>query len=163
VFELAERAVEYVRRAVGVAPDYSMDTLPVVDHWLGQVPRDQIETVQLTAAVAGAYFGEVVRRVVGGEWVGVDEGEPSTWRMTLPGGVSVSPVGLATLAVLQAESEGVDGEYDVPPGARDAVQQALEARGEVAEDEYYSLAGRLEVIMLVVDTAVAAQQPAPPR
>jgi hypothetical protein len=156
VFELAERAVEYVRRALGVTLDYTPETLPLLDHWLGQVPRDQPETIVLSAAVAGAYFGEIARRALGGGWDDTD-GEPSTWRMTLGGGVSICPAGLATLAVLQAEDESVDGGFDVPPAALPAVEAALDAVGEVPVDEFFSLTGRLEALMLVVDTAVAAQ------
>jgi hypothetical protein len=155
VHELAEKAVDFVQRALGLTLDYTLETLPLLDHYLRQVPRDQPDTVRLVGATAGAYVGEVARRALGGEWDDVD-GVPSEWRMTLAGGVRISPAGLATLAVLQADTEGVDGEIDVPARAREAVEDALTARGSVAEDEYYSLSGRLEVLMLVCDVVAAS-------
>jgi hypothetical protein len=167
VFELSERAVDFVARAVGTPLDYSMDTLPLLDHWLRQVPEAQPETVRLAAAVAGCYFGEVVRRVIGGAWGDVDHGEPSTWRLLLPGGVSVAPAALATLTVLGRDdgelADDVDATWDVPAPARPAVEAALEQRGAVDSEEFFSLSGRLEVLHLIVDTAVAAAQtPGPP-
>lgn len=153
VFEFAERAVDYVRRAVGMTLDYTPETLPILDHWLDGVPRDRATMVELVAATAGAYFGEVVRKALGGEWVAT-EGAPPSWRLRLTGGVELSPVGFAAEAILEGEVEGYDGSFDVPPDTRAAVEQAL-SELEVPEDEYYSLSGRLETLMTVVDLVVA--------
>jgi hypothetical protein len=156
VHELAERTVDFVRRALSIALDYTAETLPLLDHYLATVPRDQPETVRLIATTAGAYFGEVVRRTLGGSWDDRDDQAPIDWTLELSGGVSITPGGLAALAILQAETEGVDGEIDVPRGARDLVEQALASRGRVAEDEFYSLSGRLEILMFIVDLVVSA-------
>jgi len=156
VHELAERTVDFVRRALTLTLDYTPETLPLLDHYLANVPRDQPDTVKLVATTAGAYFGEVVRRTMGGEWEDREDAPPLDWKVRLPGGVSFCPGGMAALAVLQAESEGVDGEIDVPEGARALVEDALAARGRVAEDEYYSLSGRLEVLMFIVDLVIGS-------
>jgi len=157
VHELAERAVEYVKRALDLVLDYTSDTLPVLDHYLAKVPRDQAETVALIAAAAGAYFGEVARRALGGDWEGAGLGRgdpPGTWRVRLSGGVSFSPVGFAAQAIAGGDVEGFDGSFDVPPADRQAVEEAL-AETEVPEDEYYSLSGRLETLEWVVERVVA--------
>jgi hypothetical protein len=157
VHELAERAVEYVKRAVGMTLDYERETLPVLDHYLGQVPTDQGETVELIAAAAGAYFGEVARRTLGGSWEGAGLGRgdpPSSWRVRLSGGVAFSPVGFAAEAIVSGDVEGYDGTFDVPSADRQAVEEAL-AEKAVPEDEYYSLAGRLELLEDVVELVVA--------
>jgi hypothetical protein len=95
VREYAQQAVEYVRRAVGIALEYDSDTLPLLDHYLrsvaevagaeparaaaddlgggasgarGPASAAQAATLQLVVVTAGAYFGEVVRLRLGGRW-----------------------------------------------------------------------------------------------
>jgi hypothetical protein len=156
VHDLAERAVEYVKQAVGMLLDYQPETLPVLDHYLDQVPRDQPATVELIAAAAGAYFGEVARRTLGGEWEGAGRPEvpPAHWRIRLPHGVTFSPIAFAAASIAAAEVEGYDDSFDVPDADRAAVEEAL-AEMQVPEDEYYSLSGRLETLETVVELLVA--------
>jgi hypothetical protein len=147
--------VEYVRRAMGLVLDYTPETVPLLDHHLAQVPRDQPETIDLLAAATGAYFGEVARRALGGAWEGVAQGmSPREWRLRLSGDVLFSPVAVAVEAICRGEVEGYDGSFDVPPALRDEVEEALADR-QVPEDEYYSLSGRLETFEYVVDTVMA--------
>jgi hypothetical protein len=141
IFEQSEKAVDFVRKAVGIALDYTPETLPVLDHYLAQVPKDRAEIVELVSVAAGAYFGEVARRVLGGEWSGDD--------LVLPGGVSISPTGMAFEAIVHDDSEE-RGQIDLPPELREPVAEALADR-QVAEDEFYSLCGRLELLQLVSD------------
>jgi hypothetical protein len=156
VHELAERAVEFVRRAVAIVLDYTEETLPLLDHYLGGVPKDQPETVRLIAAAAGAYFGEVARRRLGGEWEQTDD-DVTEWELVLSGGLRIAPTALATEAILH-EDTGVAA-YDVPAEDRAAVEDALDARGAVPEDEYYALSGRLEVMELIADVLAARRAP----
>ncbi len=153
--------MDFVRRALSLPLDYTPETLPLLDHYLRQVPQDQPDTVRLIASTAGAYFGEVCRRTLGGTWEDREDQQPIDWKLRLSGDVTFCPGGMAALAVLQADSEGVDGDTDVPAEARERVEHALEARGQVAEDEFYSLSGRLEALMLVVDTVVGGMPPPP--
>src|SRR5512135_3250899 len=128
IHDLAERAVEFVRNAVGIVLDYTPETLPLLDHYLAGVPRDQPETVALIAAAAGGYFGEVVRRALGGAWEQSDR-DPTEWPLVLGGGLRIAPNALATEAILQAD--GGAAEYAVPAADLEAVEDALEARGAV--------------------------------
>jgi hypothetical protein len=105
VHEPAERAVDFVRRALGIGLDYTAETLPVLDHYLSTVPRDRPEMIDLVASCAGAYFGEVVRKVIGGEWEIPHDNNPMGFRMVIVGGVGFSPVALARAAILHAEGE----------------------------------------------------------
>lgn len=178
VSEYAEQAVAYVRRAIGVALEYDSDTLPLLDHYLRTVqgPDDvQPQTLTLVIATAGAYFGEVVRRRLGGRWElpvgdkGVSHGngqdlevapfEGADWRMILPTGLSFSPAGFVAAAIAQADLDDLDSEIDAPPRMRPYVQQALARMGELPVDEYYSLCGRLDTLehLHEVLVAVAAQ------
>ena len=153
VREYAEQAVAYVKRTLGVTLEYDSDTLPLLDHYLRAVPEEQLATMQLVIATAGAYFGEVVRRRLGGRWeAGAEEG---TWRVVLPTGINFSPVGIVAAAIAQADLEDVDSEIDAPPRMRPYLQQALARMGEVSIEDYYSLCGRLDTLEHVHEVLVA--------
>lgn len=161
VREYADQVVEYVRRSLGVTLEFDSDTLPVLDHYLRSVESEDAPspkaTIQLVVTTAGAYFGEVVRRRLGGRWeMG---GEDVEWRVVLPTGLSFAPAGIVATAIAQADLDDFDGELDAPPRMRPYVQQALARMGEITVEEYYSLCGRLDTIEHVheVLVAVAAQ------
>ena len=161
VREYAEQVVTYVRTALGVTLEYDSDTLPVLDHYLRTVEETagtaQPATLQLVISTSGAYFGEVVRRRLGGRWeLGPEDIE---WRMVLPTGLNFAPAGFVAAAIAQADLDDLDSELDAPPRMRPYVQQALQRMGEVSLDDYYSLCGRLDTLEHVheVLVAVAAQ------
>ena len=161
VREYAEQAVAYVRTALGVTLEYDSDTLPVLDHYLRTVDQiggaEQAATLQLVISTAGAYFGEVVRRRMGGRW------ELSTedieWRIVLPTGLNFAPMGFVAAAIAQADLDDLDSEFDAPPRMKPYVESALARMGEVSLEDYYSLCGRLDTLEHVheVLVAVAAQ------
>lgn len=159
VEEYAGRTVEYVQRALGLPLEYDSLTLPLLDHYLSTVPRDRPEMIELVVATAGAYFGEVVRRHIGGRWDGTTE-EVAEWRMILPTGVQFSPAGFVAAAITRSEElEDFDGGLEAPPRMRPYLAEALTRMGEVTEDDYYSLCGRLDTLEHVhaVLLAVAAK------
>jgi hypothetical protein len=157
VREYADQAVAYVRRALGVTLEYDSDTLPLLDHYLRSVPDTQASTLELVVATSGAYFGEVVRRRLGGRWE--THGKQEEWRVVLPTGLNFSPAGFVASAIAQADLEDLDSELDAPPRMRPYVQKALQRMGEVSVEDYYSLCGRLDTLEHVheVLVAVAAQ------
>ncbi len=157
VREYADQAVAYVRRALGVTLEFDSDTLPLLDHYLRSVPADQAATLKLVVSTSGAYFGEVVRRRLGGRWDVT--GEEADWRLVLPTGLNFSPFGFVASAIAQADLEDLDSEIDAPPRMRPYVQQTLARMGEVSVEDYYSLCGRLDTLEHVheVLVAVAAQ------
>ena len=143
--EYAAQAIEFVRRAVGLELDFDSDTLPLLDHYLRAVPADQPATVELVVTTAGAYFGEVVRRRLGGRWE--TPGEALTgWRVVLPTGLSFSPAGFVGAAIARGEPADLDTELDAPPRMRPYVEDALARMSPAGEDEYYSLCGRLDTL-----------------
>jgi len=161
VREYADQVVTYVRNALGVTLEYDSNTLPVLDHYLRTVVGTQIATLQLVIATSGAYFGEVVRRRLGGRWElgGGEDGKDVEWRMVLPTGLNFQPAGFVAAAIAQADLDDLDSELDAPPRMRPHVQQALSRMGEVSVEDYYSLCGRLDTLEHVheVLVAVAAQ------
>jgi hypothetical protein len=158
VREYADQAVEYVRRALGVTLEYDSDTLPLLDHYLREVPQDQVATLQLVILTSGAYFGEVVRRRLGGRW-DMSAEEEAQWRVVLPTGLNFSPMGFVASAITQSEGEDIDASIDAPLRMKPYLQQALQRMGEVSEEDYYSLCGRLDTLehLHEVLVAVAAQ------
>src|SRR6476660_2397805 len=157
VREYADQAVAYVRSALGVTLEYDSDTLPLLDHYLRTVPEGQTGAVQLVIATSGAYFGEVVRRRLGGRWeLGEEEGQ---WRLVLPTGINFSPLGMVATAIAQADLDDVDSGIEAPLRLRPHLQQALQRMGDVSVEDYYSLCGRLDTLehLHEVMVAVAAQ------
>lgn len=153
ILEYAGRAVDYVRRALGITLDYDSDTLPLLDHYLRGVPGDQPAMIELVIATAGAYFGEVVRRRLGGRWDAVSAG-PQAWRVVLPTSISFSPAGMVAAAIAHAELDEVDTALDAPPRMRPHLEEALSRMGEVTEDEFFSLGGRLDTLEHVHEVLV---------
>ncbi len=153
IIEYAERTVEYVRRALGVKLEFDSDTLPVLDHYLRTVPADQPATLDLVLITAGAYFGELVRRLLGGRWESTAE-EASEWRIVLPTGVQFSPAGFVAAAIAQAEVDDFDSGLDAPPRMRPYLAEALARMSDVTEEEFYSLCGRLDTLEHVHEVLV---------
>lgn len=165
VLELAGQTVAYVARALGLTLEYNSETLPVLDHYLRQVPRDQPEIVELVVVTAGAYFGEVVRRLVGGRWELGEE--PQQWQLVLPSAIQFSPATMVAAAISGGEAGTTEPAIDAPPRIRPHLQEALERMGQVSAEEYYSLCGRLdtlehlhEVLVTVAAAALGDEQPA---
>jgi len=163
VREYADQAVNYVRNALGITLEYDSNTLPLLDHYLRNVPEGAPATIKLVVETSGAYFGEVVRRRLGGRWElqasRSEVGGPEDWRVVLPTGLNFSPTGFVAAAIAQADLDDLDSEFDAPPRMKVYVQQALERMGEVSVEDYYSLCGRLDTLEHVheVLVAVAAQ------
>jgi hypothetical protein len=167
ILEYAEQAVVYVKRALGIGLEYDSDTLPLLDHYLRTVAKDASDgpaTLKLVVATAGAYFGEVVRRRVGGRWsVSAEESDsgtddpqdPKRWRMVLTTGLHFSPAGFVASNLAQADLEDLDSEFDAPERMRPYVEQALARMGEISVAEYYSLCGRLDTLEHVHEVLVA--------
>ncbi len=156
VHEYATQAVEYVRRAIGLELAYDSDTLPLLDHYLRSVPGDQPATLELISLTSGAYFGEVVRRRLGGRWDMSDD-DVMAWRVVLPTGVHFSPIGFVAAAIVRGELADLDLDtgLDAPPRMLPYVEQTLARMGEVTEDDYYSLCGRLDTLEHVHEVLVA--------
>jgi hypothetical protein len=153
VADYAARTVEYVERALGVVLEYDSDTLPVLDHYLRSVPAEPGARA-LVVATSGAYFGELVRRLLGGRWEATGE-EVSEWRVVLPTGVQFSPAGFVAAAIARDDVDDFDTALEAPPRMRPYLAETLARMGEVTEDEFYSLCGRLDTIEHVHEVLVA--------
>lgn len=155
VRDLAEACVRFVLETVGVELDYTQDTLPLLDHYLGIASESEDEILALVIPAAGAYFAEVTRRHLGaGRWADFGS-EYEDWRLELdPGPLSMNPVGIVFECATGAPAEGWGAEFKVPSKYRDDVRESVAIMGDVREEDYYTLAVRLEVIELVHENLI---------
>src|SRR5262245_1038843 len=82
VADLADASVRYVNDALGLRRDCPPETLPILDHYVrerGRGAKDEVGA--LIAPAAGAYFGEVVRRVLPGARWHCPPGDHRRWRL----------------------------------------------------------------------------------
>ena len=148
---LIEEILRDVIDAYDVAPDFCPETLPLVD----QLVRDQVAGLpqaerEHKLAAVGAYFGEVMRRHLDGRWVVV--GPAHAWRVELTSCfLYFRPVGMAAETLAGCELEAHDGSFGTLNELRDELAAVLEQAAPLAEDEYYSLAGRADILELVAD------------
>lgn len=153
---LADLGRRVVADRLGVAPDGSPETLPLADAFLRTTAAEAApkERRQLVLAV-GCYFGEVARLHLHGRWAPLGP-DPSAWRVELPsGGLSFSPVGMAAETLSGCETPGYDGALAADEALRADLAAMLEHALPLGEDEYYSLAGRIEVLEQVADWLIA--------
>lgn len=153
--ELAAACVRFVHDTIQVELDYTPETLPLLDHYLG-VARgllaEKLELRELVLRAAGAYFGEVLRRRLNGYWL-IPSEDVHSWRVcgrhVL---MSLNPVGVIAEAL--AENEDAEGPSGVLRLARADQQDVTERLAEMPplpENEFYLTSTRLEVIDIVVE------------
>lgn len=160
VLRLAAAAREFVAKALDFELDGTDATLPVIDHYLSQVPREKPEVAELATAAVGCYLGELLRERFGGTWELIGEA-PATWRLTLADGeVTLCPMAVAWQAISRGEDDTHDDSVAIPPEHRQAVADALAGLGQVEPAVYYSLATRYDTLETIVDvlTALRAQE-----
>jgi len=155
IIDLSGSLVDFVERAVGIRPDFSMETLSLVDHYAlaarAEVAR-RPEILDLTAQALGAYFGEVVRRNLGAFWV---LPSPNYHDWTLCGEtayVSINPIGVGYDALLgSTDHSGPSSQLKLSGQDRAQLVIRLENLPETAEGEYFTLCTRLEVLEIAMD------------
>ncbi len=158
--DLVEACREFVRRALALELDLSADTLPVLDHYLSLVRSSAEERptlVPLVTRAVGAYFGELVRRRIGGFWF-LPDADVHHWLLcATPVYLSLNPVGIAYDALYgQSDHDGPSAELRLAPEDREAVEKRLALLPPVSESDYFLLSTRLEVLDIAVD-ALRAQ------
>jgi hypothetical protein len=185
VDQLAITFVEQLARAMKLpaTPLAEMGTaaLAFVDHYLSLLRDETREPIiSLVAAGAGAWFGELIRREIGGQWIG-DGSDPRRLRLLLePQFLHFSPVDMAYEAIFASEVEPgdpripaaaeLDGTFHLRKRSANAQDEAQdEAQGEVElsdhewvterlaetsplpEDQFYSLTVRFETLSMILE------------
>lgn len=179
VDQLSITFVEQLARAMKLpaTPLAEMGTaaLAFVDHYLSLLRDETREPIiTLVAAGAGAWFGELVRREIGGQWIG-DGSDPRRLRLLLePQFMHFSPVDMAYEAIFASEIEPGDpripagaeldgtfhlrkrsanAESDAEPELSDHewVTERLADTSPLPEDQFYSLTVRFETVSLILE------------
>jgi hypothetical protein len=153
VAELAAACVRFVSQRYGIMPDFTPETLSLVDQWVRDARNELKERPELEALVtsaAGGYLGEVIRRAFGGRWF--CDGDEDGWRLYLSSVYcAFNPIGMVREALLLGEAEGWHAHFELDPGEREAIEARLAALPEVPDDEYYAPSTRFDVVNIVVD------------
>lgn len=164
VRELSASCEQHVRDAVGLALDGTIETLPLLDHYV-RLSRDAVrgrpELLPLLARTVGAYFGQVVADHFGGFWL-LPGPDVNTWHVCMRSVyLAFNPIGMAHAALIWSLDE------DLPPGPpaelrlslrdRDWVEQRLAALPPVREGDFFTLSTRVEGVEVAV-AALGEQQ-----
>lgn len=154
VAEFVRRALDAVRTMTGVGLEFDSDTLPLIDHYVREVPSKAIDTAALVAAMVGAYFGETICQCLGGTWK-VETNDPEQWRIVLPGGLSFAPVPLALSAILEDENGPGNPSFQAAPGIMVEFERIMQGMGNVSRREYYTLSCRYDTLEHLQETLLA--------
>jgi hypothetical protein len=177
VDDLVRSFREQVRRALHVELDSSPTSLAFIDHYIRLAQSEDREAiVTLVAAGAGAYYGELVRQIIGGAWIGDGEDPRRLRLLVAPAFVYFSPIDQALQAIVAGSGEeddmqvsAIDDAFHVAAGgvrddgtAPESVESDatwLEARMSelppVPEDEFYTLTCRFETLQVMLELLAA--------
>lgn len=157
VKELAQACVQYVERKLKFKLDYSLETLPVLDHYIALAREDlkgrlgEIELLLAIAAPAGAYLGEVIQKLFPLRWF-CPSSEYHRWRVEFEHiFLSMNPIGVMVEALKLAEDESWGSSFRLMPGDELLAASALENTPDVSVEEYFAPSSRLEVLHTIVD------------
>ena len=158
IADLAESCLRFVDRALGLPLDYSQDTLPLLDHYMGIAAESAEPIISLVAPAAGAYFGEVIRQHFGsGTWEAA--GDYEAHRLVIePGPLRFNPIGASIEVATGEQVSGWGAELHVPDVYRRAIQESVERMGPVREEDYFTFSLRFELIEHARSTLIACKQ-----
>jgi hypothetical protein len=157
VRELSASCEQHVRDAVGLELDGTIETLPILDHYV-RLSRDAVrerpELLPLLARTVGAYFGQVVSDHFGGFWSLTDP-DVNTWYVCLRSVyLAFNPIGMAHAALIWSIDDelppGPPAELRLSAQDRGWVEQRLAALPPVREGDFFTLSTRVEGIEIAV-------------
>jgi hypothetical protein len=153
VADLADSCVRYVAGRYGVSPDFTADTLPLVDQYIRDARTEastRPEAIPLLAATVGAYLGEVMRRELGAFWFA--EGDHAGWRLYFTHVyLACNPLGMVLEALSPEAAEGWHAHFEIDPADADIVAERLAAVGEVDADVFSLPSTRFEALTIVYE------------
>jgi hypothetical protein len=165
VRELSARCEQHVRDAVGLALDGSVETLPILDHYVRlsiEASSRRPELLPLLSRTVGAYFGQVVADHLGGFWW-LPSSDVYTWHICLRSVfLAFNPIGMAHAALtwsLGAEQLGAGppAELRLSGRVRDQIEQRLAALPPMREADFFTLSTRLEALEIAAAALGEAQ------
>lgn len=162
ILDLAGSLTDFVERAVGIRPDFTPETLSIVDHY-ASLARAQMatrpEVSDLTAQGLGAYFGEVVRRSEGAFWQ-LPTANFHDWSLCgVSAFVAINPIGVGYDTLFASpEHNGPSSQVKLAPEDKTMVGERLGRLPEVRDNDYFTLCTRFEVFQIVMEAVRAAAE-----
>jgi hypothetical protein len=159
--DFRDTCVRSVREAVGVELDGSQDTLPVLDHYLREIPDASAgEVLSLMVPMCGTYFGEVIRTHLAGARWHAPSGQYQEWRIEFDGCfLSFNPIGMVFEGIMQQEQAGWRAHLNLLDRDRSMVDEALARLGDVRPDDFFRVSTRFEVIETAYMTLINQAKP----
>lgn len=155
VLDLAESCAKFIERSIGIRPDFTSDTLSLLDHYLaaaGANVTERPEAQALVAHSAAAYFGEVIRRRFQAWWE-APSSDPSTWELRFRDVyLSFSPLAIAYAAMVPATSnENSFSAFEIDEADQEEVAAYLANLPGVPEDQFYLPSTRFDTLETIVE------------
>ncbi|MEM1031529.1 MAG: hypothetical protein AAF928_08450 [Myxococcota bacterium] len=164
VTEAAANAIRYILASTKVEPDFSLESLALVDHYVTEARVEMMErpeVLPLTAQTLGAYLGEIVRRRHACWWR-IDRKDPGAWRLEFHQVyLAFYPIQVAYVCLTEEDDDTSFGGLEMPPADLDNLRDRLDRTPGVSEDLYYVPTTRLEVLDIAVDALLAQRATRP--
>lgn len=152
VEDLALGAFRMVKERLSFELDFTAETLPVVDHYLellrkddGGTPNEKV--VSVVGPCVGAYFGEVVRRTLADLRWHTAQHDYQRWRVEANNVfLCFNPIGVALEALYREPLSDWNAHFTLLPAEQEIVNASLDSTGPVREDDFYRLSVRHEVL-----------------
>jgi hypothetical protein len=158
VLELAAACVRFVATAIKIPPDFTPETLSLVDHYVGESRKalaERPEALVLTANAVGAYLGEVIKRSHRCWWR-ADDADPSGWRLEFESVLlAFYPMQVAYALLSPDGADDQFSGFELEEADRNDVIDRLAELPPVSEREYMLPSTRLEVLDIAVEALVA--------
>lgn len=164
---LKKAAKLYIQRSLMTEINVDEDSLAFLDQYIRNIRQHELpkpEILLLVASALGVHFGEVVLQKMEGKWYGplyeniIDSNllpDFSSWRIELSSPpLTFAPIAMAMSALLQEDPEDWDTSISTTKELHEHVENVLSRLAPVNEEYYYSLTGRYETILYVVDILV---------
>jgi len=145
--DLTVACVTSVKNATGIELDLHQDTLPILDHYATLIDSPRDEIVSLVAPMSGAYFGELLVRLLDdGTWM-IDSEDYADWRLHFERcSLSFNPIGIALEVFLGQDLPNWGAHLQTAIEDRARIERALQIYGDVRDRDYYTFSVRFEAI-----------------
>jgi len=160
----AQRFVLHVGNRLKFKLDFTSDTLPVVDHFISDLVREEsggvipcasdrakLPLIHLMAPLAGAYFGEVVRSAFPARWRFTNHSSQS-WRLEFSAFfLRFNPAGTAADVIAGKVIESWAGSIVTSPELTKHLRERLAAAPPLPENDFFTFATHYESIQIAED------------
>ncbi len=165
IADLSASCRRFLSNALTIELDGTPDTLPLLDHYLSLLRKDEHreDVTGMVVPALGAYFGELARTVVDdGQWScpDGDAGLPdyANWRIVCQRQpLRFNPLGIALECAVQSDAPGWGAHFDLPNDKLALIEDYLTSIGDsVRSDDYYRLSVRMEVLESIYQIVIGS-------